>query len=345
MPMVAVIGLNGLALRPNGSGVQTYCRELLVRLPAAVRAEVVARVQSDALSEVPPTVRPLPVRPCDGARRAWEGLRSLGPCDLVHGLDVDLPARPGAPTVATVHDLSVFDVPWAFSRRRALGERLIVRQAIRRADALIVDSAFTAERVHALFGRAATVVPLAPAPDFAPADAAAVRDVRKRYQLPDRFVLHVGTLEPRKDVSTLASACEAAGIPLVMAGRGTGPRNAVVLGYVPRDDLPALYGSATVVGYVSLYEGFGLPPLEAMACGAAVVATRVGALPEVLAASAELVPPGDIGALTAALRRLTEDDDLRAHAATEGQRQAARFTWEATAEATANVYRTLGLPA
>jgi glycosyltransferase involved in cell wall biosynthesis len=80
-----------------------------------------------------------------------------------------------------------------------------------------------------------------------------------------------------------------------------------------------------------------------MACGAPVVATRVGALPEVLAASAELVPPGDVGALTAALKLLIEDEDRRAHSASEGRRQAARFTWDATAAATADVYRTLGL--
>jgi len=347
-PAVPRIALNALALRPGGSGVQTYIRELLRCLPDSVDAELVVRVQADAVGELPAQVRAVVVPPSAGARRAVQGLRGLNPSDLVHGLDVDLPARSRVPTVATIHDLSVFDVPWAFSRMRVAAERFVVTQSVRRADALIAVSGFTAERVHDRFGREATVIPLAPPPDFGPAEIDAVSDVRRRYGLTGPFVLHVGTIEPRKDVATLVTACRCIGADLVLAGAGAGAGagdTGVVrrLGYVPRSDLPALYSAATVVAYPSRYEGFGLPPLEAMACGAAVVATRVGALPEVLANCAELVRPGDVDGLASALGGLLADSDRRSDLGQRGMRRAAEYRWAETAEATAAVYRRLGV--
>jgi glycosyltransferase involved in cell wall biosynthesis len=134
---------------------------------------------------------------------------------------------------------------------------------------------------------------------------------------------------------------------LVLAGAslwGTAvPDAALALGFLPRADLNALYGTATVVAYPSRYEGFGLPPLEAMACGAAVVATRVASLPEVLGDAALLVPPDDADALAAALSDLWSDAGRRSALAAAGRERVAAFSWEQTAEETASVYRSLGV--
>lgn len=342
----ARIALNALALRPGGSGVQTYIRELLRCLGEEVDAILVAAVQDDARDELPAGVGALPRRQSAGVARALDGLRTLGRADIVHGLDVDIPLRVGGPSVATVHDLAVFDTPWAFSAVRARGEQVLVRQVLRRVDAVIAVSAFTAERVAALFGRSAVVTPLAPSPDLAPPAPAEVARVRSRYDLPDRFVLHVGTVEPRKDVPGLARACREVDVPLVLAGalarRAEVPPGASHLGWVPRGDLAPLYGSATLVAYPSLYEGFGLPPLEAMSCGAPVIATRVASLPEVLGEAACLVPTADEGHLARAIAELLADGERRREMSRAGLRRAAGFTWKATAAGTAEVYRSLG---
>jgi glycosyltransferase involved in cell wall biosynthesis len=341
------IVLNALALHAGGSGVQTYCRELLRALPLEIDASLTAVVQQRAIGELPAGVGRIVRRDCDGVRRTIESLRSAGPADLVHGLDVDLPVRPGAPAVATVHDLSLFDQPAAFGLARRVGKQVTTRRSIRRADAVISVSAFTAERVRARFGRDSTVVLEAPGPGFAPPSAEAVASVRERHSLPDRFVLHVGNLEPRKDVPTLARAAAAAGLPLVLVGGHIvtvdAPAGAVVLGQVCAADLPALYGAATVVAYVSRYEGFGLPPVEAMACGATVMATRCGALPEVAGDAVEFVPAGDADRQGAVLRELAHDAERRSERARAGIAAARRLSWAETARGTAAVYRSLGV--
>lgn len=344
--MPARVAFNALALRPNGTGVQTYIAEVLTAL-AARGAPLRAAVQADAATRLPDGVEPL-VRPVSaGLRRTLDGLRALGPTELVHGLDVDLPLRPGAPTVATVHDLSVFDVPGSYSRWRAAGERLVVAQALRRADRVIAVSSFTAERVKSRFDRSCVVVLEAPPSDLGPATEVEVRSVRSRHQLPESFVLHVGTVEERKNLAMLALACERARVPLVLAGGvpagRSAPAGAQLLGYVPRVDLAALYGAATVVAYPSSYEGFGLPPLEAMQCGAPVVAANTTSLPEALGTGATLVSPHDVDAWVAALTELFGDADQRAALAGEGRRWSSRRTWTDVASETAEVYRGLGV--
>lgn len=336
-----------MALRPGGGGVQTYCRELVAALAVATDAPLVARVQRDVADDLPSEVT-AELRPvCDGVHRLLEGHRPAGDVDLVHGLDVDLPIRLRVPSVTTVHDLSVFDVPWAFSRFRAAGERATVARSIRVADELIAVSSFTADAVERRFGRRPTVIPLAPRRDLTAPDDEAVDDVRRRYGLPDRFVLYVGTVEPRKDVPGLADACRRVRVPLVVAGEMQtqieDTMGITALGYVPAADLAPLYAAATAVAYPSRYEGFGLPPVEAMACGGAVVATAVGALPDVVDPEIPLVTVGDADALADALDAAVYDDDHNKSIRDAGRRSAARLSWDATARATLDVYRALGV--
>ncbi len=338
---------NALPLAAEGGGVSTYVRQLLGALVDEVDAELVAAVRPGGRPELPPGVTPLVARESRGLLRALSGARGFGPSDLFHGLDVDLPLRRSSPTVTTVHDLAIFDTPWAFPRARVTGERLLVRHALHRADAIVAVSSFTAERVSALVGRPSVVVHSAPAPEMVPADADATARVRARYDLPGRFVLHVGNIEPRKDIATLAEACGRARVPLVLTGHSLwghrAPTGVQQIGHVPGADLPALYGAATLVGYASRYEGFGLPPLEAMACGAAVVTTPVPAVVELVGDGAALFRPGDVDGLTATLCDLLGDEAARAALARRGADRVRGLHWQATAQATAAVYRSLGL--
>jgi len=337
---------NALPLGSTG-GVATYMRELLGALPLAVVADLVAVTDLDAARWLPPEVG-LRRRPrLRGATRALVGGAWLGSADLVHGLDVDLPVLGGMPKVATVHDLAVYDVPDAFPGRRAFGERVLVRQSLRRADAVIAVSSFTAERVRHWFGREAVVVPEAPGSNLSPPSSEAVVELRRRYGLPERFVLHVGNRDHRKNLDQLAWACREIGIPLVATGGALFgaqlPAGVTTIGRVSNRDLPALYGAATVAGYLSRYEGFGLPPLEAMACGAAVVTSPVPAVTEWVADGARIVPTGDLTALVESLRELVEDDDQRRELAERGRVRVGMLTWAATAAQSAAVYRSLGI--
>lgn len=308
--------------------------------------ELVVRIQESATGELPDGVGRWTRPTCRGVRRLVEGLAPIRRAGIVHGLDVDLPVwTPGA-TVTTIHDLSVFDVPWAFSKHRAAGERLAIRRAVRSADAIIAVSGATAAAVGERFGRSAVVTHLAPGPAFRPPSDAARAAVIDRYRLPDRFVLHVGTIEPRKDVAGLVRVCSRLQVPLVLAGArqtdvqaGSG---VLFLGHVPTDDLPGLYGAASVVAYPSRYEGFGLPPIEAMACGAPVVATAVGALPEIVGPEVPLVDPGDPAALAEALDAVLRDPVFANRVASAGSQAVSELSWERTAGATLDVYRSLG---
>jgi glycosyltransferase involved in cell wall biosynthesis len=314
--------------------------------PLLPHAELSAVVQRDAVDELPRRVRPH-LRPVvAGVARAGLGMLPVAGADLVHSLDVDLPLVARAARVATVHDMSVFDVPWASSRLRATGERQLVRAALRGADVLVAVSEFTAERVEAACGRRCVITHLAPAPWATPPSAGEVRRVRAAHRLPARFVLQVGSVEPRKDVALVAAAAHELGVACVLAGAGStgpdAPAGVQGLGYVEVGDLPGLYAAATVVAYASTYEGFGLPPVEAMACGAAVVASRVGALAQVVGDGAVLVGRHHLDDWVAALRPLLADADERSQLGARASAAVATLSWAETARGTVAVYRDAG---
>lgn len=345
-PMRAVV--NATSLRPGGAGTSTYARELLAgiaRRHPDIDATVV--VQRDANFEVPARFEPWSIPAVSGVART--ALNKFAPRrgDVFHGLDVDVPLTHRAPRIATIHDLSVFDVPWAFSGFRARGERALLRHTARVADALIAVSDFTAERVRHWLGRDATVVPLAAPPTLGRPSPERIGRVRAHYDLPETFVLYVGTVEPRKDVGRLADACRHAGVTLCVAGANWGggiplPPWVRKLGYVAGGDLAPLYAAATVVAYPSLYEGFGLPPVEAMSCGAAVVCSDVASLRDLLGNdAARWFPPGDLSALTDAVRETTSDADLRSDLQAAGHTAVSKLSWDTVTDETVAVWRQL----
>ncbi|WP_238422509.1 glycosyltransferase family 1 protein [Gordonia sp. 'Campus'] len=306
-----------------------------------------AVVQTDAVDELPSTITPVERPVADGVRRAVFGVLPMRSANVFHGLDVDLPLAGPSTTVATVHDLSVLDMPSASSRFRAAGESVLVRATLRRADVLIAVSEFTAERIRETCGRDAHVTELAPAPWARPPASADVDRVRAKYDLPDRFIMQIGTVEPRKNVALVAAVARRLDIPCVLGGAGSkgpdAPSSAVGLGYVDVEDLPALYAAATVTAYASFYEGYGLPPVEAMASGGAVVASAVGALPQVVGDGAVLVSGHDEDDWVRALEPIVRDADRRQTLVQTGVSVAENLTWETTARRTVEAYRASGI--
>jgi glycosyltransferase involved in cell wall biosynthesis len=280
---------------------------------------------------------------------------------LFHATNYAAPRHGAAPVVVTVHDLALVRFP-------ELGtpalRRLVRRsaQVVREAHLVIADSQATAADLRALFGvdsaRTRVVYPGCD-PQFRPLppdDAARV--VAERLGIRGPYVLHVGTLEPRKNLERLVTAflrlhdagatphtlvCAgapgwgAAALHRHLAAHGADAR-VRLLGRVPDDLLPALYAAADVFAYPSLYEGFGLPVLEAMACGTPVVTADVASLPEVAGDAALYVDPRDADALTAALDRALRDHALRAALRARGLRRAAGFTWTRCARETLAIY-------
>jgi len=288
--------------------------------------------------------------------------------DLFHGPAVFLPlVKLGFRTVVTIHDLVAFRFPETIPMKYGLYMRLMIRLAVRSADRVIAASLQTrhdlVSRLHVPSEKIA-VIHEGLDPRFEPVrDPLRLAEVRRRYGLREPYILFVGNLEPRKNLVRLIQAFgrlkarEAFPHQLVLAGKrgwlfrpifesverlGLG-QEVVFTGYVPPEDLPALYASADVFAFPSLYEGFGLPVLEAMACGTPVITARTGSLPEVAGEAAWYVDPWDVEALADGLAQLLKDWETRTELVARGALQAKRFSWAKTADATLGIYRqTLG---
>jgi glycosyltransferase involved in cell wall biosynthesis len=265
--------------------------------------------------------------------------RATGPVDVCHSTTA-IPASTDAPHVVTVHDVAFLDTPNRFTRH---GARVMRRglERCRSADLVLCPSRTTLDRlVREGFDRGRVrVVPWGvEAARVTDTDVARVAD---RYQLPDEFVLFVGTVEPRKNLGALSLAVTEPGLPLVVAGAtgwgaaGSGLDGVRFLGFVDARDLPALYTLATVFAYPSLEEGFGLPVAEAMAYGTPVVTSAGTSTEEVAGGAAVLVDPTDISSIAAGLEEaVARRDELVA----PGLARAAMLSWDATVAATVAAY-------
>jgi glycosyltransferase involved in cell wall biosynthesis len=311
------------------------------------------------------TVRSRPV-PARVARAAWSrtdhpNARLLaGPIDLVHGPNFVVPPGGGALEVVTVHDLTALHHP-EMCTPDVLAWPGLLRRALHRGAWVHTVSEFVAAEVRDAFPESGDRVVAVPngvrLP--APADASSDAETGRRLAGGDRYLLAVGTVEPRKDLPSLVVAFDAlaatdADLRLVIAGAdglaaealaaaiaASPHRERIIrLGPVPDDDRWALLRGATVVAYPSVYEGFGLVPLEAMAVGTAVVATAVGAIAEVVGDAAELVAPRDADALAAGLGRVLDDEDHRDRLIAAGADRVSRFSWVATVDGLVELYRT-----
>jgi len=268
--------------------------------------------------------------------------------DLLHSLAFVSPVLWAGRTVLTIYDLSFLLYPGRFKAANRVYLSTMTRVSSRRARYVVAISQRTKADVVRMLGVAAErveVVPPALEPDFRPPAPEAVAEFRRRRGLPDHFLLYVGTLEPRKNLVVLVRAFKElhrhdSDLHLVLAGgKGWGYQevqreieqawlqNAVLLpGFIPSGELPLWYAAADVFVYPSLYEGFGLPVLEALACGAPVVCSNVSSLPEAAGDAALQIDPADAEALAAAVTRLRSDAGLRADLRQRGLTHAAQFT-------------------
>jgi glycosyltransferase involved in cell wall biosynthesis len=360
----------------RSAGVSGYIRQLLAHLPAAAPDLRLTAFTPDVDLDADLTQRRStrwdtrrPLRRILWEQAALPLLARQARLDLLHGAVNINPILPGCPTVVTVHDLSFMRYPQAFPPVQRAYLHSQVRRSTRAARRVIAVSQATKLDVVELFGVAPEridVVHNGVDASFCPAPAAGVEAFRRQAGLPERFILHLGTLEPRKNLVRLVQAfarvrAHDAGQPavkLVLAGgKGWGydaifaevgrlglEQEVLFPGYVADHDLAWWYRAAAVFAYPSLLEGFGLPVLEAMACGAPTVTSNLSSLPEVAGDAALLVDPTSVDALAAALLRLLAIAALAPDLQARGQAQAARFPWSRTAQQTAAVYRrALGL--
>ncbi len=321
---------------------------------------------------LPPGLEYLPSRTVALSYKSWRMLvwagqlaripfnRLTSDAALFHAAEHLLLPLKNVPTVLTVHDLIFRYLPEHHKPLNRWYLNSTMPLYCRRADHIIAVSEATRRDIinaYHIPPEKISVIYEAADPRFEPQLRTVVEAMRVRYHLPEQYLLYVGTIEPRKNLTRLLRAWEplyqAREVPsLVIAGQrgwlmgdffaaleNSPARDGVlVTGYIQDGDLPALYSGATAMVFPSLYEGFGLPPLEAMACGAPVLCSNVSSLPEVVEDAALTFDPTDEEAMTQALRRIAFDKDLRVTLKEQGLCQAARFSWGRAAQETKHVY-------
>ncbi len=371
----SIIGFDATALEmPQRSGVGNYAAQLLAALIARNDGRRYALLASRPLNGHTPPGGAGQIGRSPAKRSVWMQLIApriidqLQP-DLCHFTNSIAPLRSSSPIVITVHDMSLFLHANMHPLKRLLVARPIIPLAARRASAIITVSQHAKEDIVNVLGidRAKVhVVYEAAAPQYRVIDDGSGRKcraeldrVRRKYQLDRPFVLYVGTIEPRKNLTRLVQAFARIHPPstqLVLVGQlGWKYRSLLkqiedldlgdairLIGYVPDEDLPALYNLARVFAFPSIYEGFGLPIVEAMACGTPVLTSNCSSMIELGTGAALLVDPFDVEAMAASLARVLNDVDLRAELHCQGLQRAAQFSWARAAEETVKVYEAVG---
>jgi glycosyltransferase involved in cell wall biosynthesis len=367
------IGIDYTAAYEQGAGIGRYVRELIRALAALDNQTPYRLFVAGAMRRFLPSApgsnfswRPTRITPLWFAR-VWHRARLPLPVEtftgrvaLYHATDFTLPPTlPGVPTLLTVHDLSFVRAPETATPVLKAYLDQVVPRSVRRAAHVLADSQATKDDLVELYGtppEKITVLLSGVNSEFKPVSDPAVR---QRYHIPDQpYIFSIGTVQPRKNYARLIEALAALGpafadVHLVIAGgRGwlEGPIYQSVkdfglservhfIGFARDEDLPALYTEARCLAYPALYEGFGFPVLEAMACGIPAVTSNISSIPEVAGDAALLIDPYRVDELAEALRRLLTDETLRADLIRRGFDQAARFTWGRAARQLRDIYQ------
>lgn len=368
------IGLDGIPLSKLKTGVGHYTFELAQALAVVSPADDFQLVSplsyTPALrglldQEAPQNLKAVQAETTGLGKHWWTiGLPSYirrNPLALFHGTNYDIPLLTGCRTVLTIHDLASHLYPETLQTRSVRRARYRLPIMARRATMIITPTravrSEVCERLH-VGPEKVVAVHHAPRPCFRPCSPSETIETRTRLGIDDDFLLFVGTIEPRKNLLRLIRAFEdmltktRLRPQLVIAGqegwltdelfdhiksRDFGDRLCWT-GYVSDEDLCSLYSSCRAFIYPSIYEGFGLPPLEAMACGAPVISSRIPSIMEVLGDAAHLVSPVDVHALSESMIQLWENADERHRLSEAGKARSAQFSWERTARLTREVY-------
>ena len=342
------IGIDGYPLTKEKTGVGHYTLEL-----------------TQALASISPADRFELVYPT--SERGWWAFGLPRYCkraalDLFHGTNFAVPVWGSCPSVLTIHDLSLLLYPETHEAQLVRRARRNLPLMVRRASLVITPCEAVKREVHEVLKVAMeriVAIPEAARKSFQPVSLAETAAVRERLGVADEFILFVGTIEPRKNLVNLLRAVEELFTTtdlrpqlVVVGGEGwlSGELNSflngmrlkervVFTGYLEDADLRALYSACRVFVYPSLYEGFGLPLLEAMACGAPIVTSNVASIVETVGNVARLISSTDVSDLAQAIAQLLRDDGEREKRSAAGIKHAQQFSWEKTAAATLEVYQ------